>query len=119
MIRNLVHNAVQHARSRIDVSATVVDATARFVVGDDGYGIPPEDRDRVFQRFVRLDTARAREVGGTGLGLAIAAEVAASHGASICIGESALGGAEFTFEVSSTSQSTAARQVASGSRHPS
>ncbi len=101
MIRNLVHNAEQHARSKIDVSVTAIDATVRLVVGDDGPGIPPEDRDRVLQRFVRLDTARSRDSGGTGLGLAIAADVVSTHGGAIVVDEGKLGGAEFTVDLDS------------------
>jgi signal transduction histidine kinase len=52
----------------------------RLRVEDDGPGIAPDDRDRVFERFVRLDAARARDAGGSGLGLAIVETIAAAHG---------------------------------------
>jgi signal transduction histidine kinase len=99
MIRNLVHNAEQHARSNIDVGLTGLDAMVRLVVGDDGPGIPFEDRKRVLQRFVRLDTARSRNAGGTGLGLAIVAEVVSSHEGILTIEEGALGGAELVVDL--------------------
>ena len=51
-----------------------------LAVDDDGAGIPSEDRARVFERFVRLDDARARDLGGSGLGLAIVAQVVGAHG---------------------------------------
>ena len=62
---------------------------------DDGAGIPPEHRDRVFDRFVRLDEGRSRDAGGSGLGLAIVAEVARAHGGSVRVDDSPLGGARF------------------------
>jgi signal transduction histidine kinase len=65
-------------------------------VADDGPGIPPDQRERVFDRFVRLDAARARDAGGSGLGLAIAAEIVAGHNGAITIGDRAGGGARVT-----------------------
>ena len=79
-VLNLVSNAVRHARSevRLDVRTG---AEVQLRVTDDGPGIPPEDRERVFERFVRRDDARSRDAGGSGLGLAIVAElVARAHG---------------------------------------
>jgi signal transduction histidine kinase len=95
MMRNLVHNAEQHAEGRIDIAIETEPSGVHIVVGDDGPGIPVEDRDRVFERFVRLDTARARDTGGTGLGLAIVHEVVTSHGGTTTITEGRHGGTEF------------------------
>ena len=64
-------------------------------VADDGPGVPPDQRARVFERFVRLDDARARADGGAGLGLAIVAEVVAAHGGTVDVVDSPLGGALF------------------------
>jgi signal transduction histidine kinase len=58
---------------------------ATLIIADDGPGIPLADRARVFERFVRLDEGRARDVGGTGLGLAIVADVAIAHGGRVRI----------------------------------
>jgi hypothetical protein len=74
-------------------SLTEQTGTVQLVVEDDGPGVPPEDRHRVFERFVRLDDARARDHGGSGLGLAIVAEVATAHNGTVTIGDATLGGA--------------------------
>ena len=88
-VTNLVDNAVRHARSEVVMSARSVsagsDAGSRveIVVSDDGHGIPESDRERVFDRFARLDEARARDAGGSGLGLAIARELVRRAGGDI------------------------------------
>jgi signal transduction histidine kinase len=66
-----------------------------LAVEDDGDGVPLADRERVFDRFVRLDDARARDSGGSGLGLAIVREIAVAHGGSVAVGSAGLGGARF------------------------
>ncbi|MEV0840269.1 ATP-binding protein [Actinocatenispora sera] len=82
VVGNLLDNAVRHAETEVVASVSVQGDEAVVVVTDDGPGIPPADRDRVFDRFTRLDDGRARDEGGSGLGLAIVAElVAAHHGA--------------------------------------
>lgn len=92
MIRNLVDNAARHARTRIVFSlGEGDDGVVLLQIDDDGAGIPVEERDRVFERFVRLDEARARDHGGSGLGLAIVAEVVAAHGGTV-VGTDAPGG---------------------------
>ncbi|MET0788556.1 MAG: ATP-binding protein [Cellulomonas sp.] len=88
VLRNLVDNAARHAVDRVDV--VVADGTVR--VDDDGAGLAPEDRERVFERFVRLDEARERDAGGSGLGLAIAREIAREQGGDVVLGDSGLGG---------------------------
>lgn len=94
-IGNLLDNAARHARSRIEVTLQETGADVLFVVEDDGAGIAPQDRERVFARFSRLDDARTRDAGGAGLGLAIVAEVVAGHGGSLSLTESPGGGARF------------------------
>ncbi|MER5757743.1 HAMP domain-containing sensor histidine kinase [Streptomyces sp. NPDC002082] len=80
LLRNLLDNAARHARTVTDITVTSgADGLARVEVRDDGPGIPSADRERVFERFTRLDSARARNTGGTGLGLAIARDIAARH----------------------------------------
>lgn len=96
-VRNLLENAVRHAESKVVVSATAEGNSVRIVIEDDGPGIEKADRDRVFERFVRLDDARARSSGGSGLGLALVSSIAAEHGGEVTCGESVLGGARFEF----------------------
>ena len=92
VVRNLVDNAVRHAKSRVDIHVGSQDSSVVLTVSDDGGGIAPADRARVFERFVRLDSDRARSGGGTGLGLAIVAEVVAAHGGTVSIDDRPGGG---------------------------
>ncbi|MGX9791566.1 HAMP domain-containing sensor histidine kinase [Mycobacterium sp. MMS18-G62] len=87
LVRNLLENAARHARSRVEVTVRPHGEHAVVMVADDGPGIPECDRIRVFDRFVRLDSDRARTSGGTGLGLAIVAEIATAHGGTVTIGD--------------------------------
>ena len=96
VVRNLVDNARRHASSSVAVAVRAEGETAVVEVDDDGPGVPEDDRTRVFERFVRLDEARAREDGGSGLGLAIVAELVAAHGGTVTAAEApGLGGARF------------------------
>jgi signal transduction histidine kinase len=89
VVRNLVDNALRHAAGRVGVEI----GDGRVAVLDDGPGVPAADRERVFERFVRLDDARARGAsGGSGLGLAIAREVAREHGGDVVLGDGAAQG---------------------------
>ncbi|WP_239116480.1 sensor histidine kinase [Planotetraspora phitsanulokensis] len=98
-LRNLLDNAQRHARDAVDVQVRTCGGFAEVIVADDGPGIPEADRERVFERFTRLDSARSRDHGGTGLGLAIARDVAHSHDGSLRAGESSSGGARFVFRI--------------------
>ncbi|MDX6285838.1 MAG: hypothetical protein QOG53_1323 [Frankiales bacterium] len=79
VVRNLLDNAIRHARSRVVVQLTSGGSDATLVVADDGPGIPEEKRVEVFERFSRLDDARDRDAGGRGLGLAIVRDVVNAH----------------------------------------
>ena len=70
-----------------------------LTVDDDGAGIPEDQRERVFERFVRLDEARSRDAGGSGLGLAIVREIVRAHGGEATATASALGGARFSISL--------------------
>lgn len=95
VVQNLVDNAARHAEAVVAVAVRESDRGVELVVDDDGPGIPPEDRRRVFDRFVRLDEARARDAGGSGLGLAIVQEIATAHHGTVEVTASPLGGARF------------------------
>ena len=78
--RNTLENALRHADSTVAVTLESRDGGVRITVLDDGPGIPPEDRERIFERFIRLDAARTTATGGSGLGLAITREIVELHG---------------------------------------
>ena len=80
VVRNLLDNAARHARGAGRGGRAPDGASAVFTVDDDGAGVPEDQRERVFERFVRLDEARARDDGGSGLGLAIVREITRAHG---------------------------------------
>ena len=102
VVRNLVDNAVRHARSRVSVSLAARGSTVELIVDDDGHGIAARDFARVFDRFVRLDEARARDEGGAGLGLAIVREIVDLHDGTVTVGEAPDGGARFTVVLPAT-----------------
>ncbi|MFE1548726.1 sensor histidine kinase [Streptomyces sp. NPDC058718] len=91
LLRNLLANACRHATSKVEVEAVVAGATITLTVADDGPGIPPADRSRVFDRFTRLDASRTRTSGGAGLGLPIARDIATHHAGTLTIADSARG----------------------------
>ncbi|TYB53875.1 sensor histidine kinase [Microbispora tritici] len=91
LLVNLLDNAARHAASQITVSVRADGPTATLEVLDDGAGIAPEDRERVFDRFTRLEASRHRDAGGTGLGLAIAREIAEAHQGTLTIQDSERG----------------------------
>jgi signal transduction histidine kinase len=95
IVRNLADNAMRWATARVVFTAGAHDGDARLWVDDDGPGIPPDARERVFERFVRLDDARSRDDGGSGLGLAVAHGLVRASGGTIAAGDSPLGGARF------------------------
>ncbi|MGP3919168.1 ATP-binding protein [Nonomuraea sp. 10N515B] len=87
LLTNLLDNATRHAATRIDLTVTVEDDKVIVTVADDGEGIPPEDRERVFERFTRLESARVKDKGGSGLGLPLSREIATAHGGTLTIAE--------------------------------
>lgn len=99
VIRNLVDNAARHARSTVTLDCRREPDRVVVTIADDGPGIPRPDRGRIFERFVRLDSARTRESGGTGLGLAIVDEVVRAHRGTVSVGDAAAGGAVFTISL--------------------
>lgn len=95
LIRNLTENARRHARSAVALSLRERDGRVVFAVEDDGRGVDAGQRDRIFDRFVRLDEARDRDSGGSGLGLSIVREIATLHHGTVTVGDAAMGGARF------------------------
>ncbi|MFL9655920.1 ATP-binding protein [Streptomyces sp. PB17] len=95
VLANLLDNAQRHARSAVEVSVRRDGDEVVAAVADDGDGVPAADRERIFERFVRLDAARSRDDGGAGLGLAIARDVAVRHGGTLTVHDAPAGGALF------------------------
>ncbi|TXL62247.1 two-component sensor histidine kinase [Aeromicrobium terrae] len=97
-VSNLVENAVTYSpeSSRVAVTASLEGDDVHITVADHGIGIPGEDLDRIFERFYRVDPARARSTGGTGLGLSIVKHVAASSGGSVEVWSEPGEGSTFT-----------------------
>ncbi|KAK1176962.1 HAMP domain-containing sensor histidine kinase [Streptomyces sp. NBS 14/10] len=91
LLRNLIDNAARHATHRIQITVRNQDAWVDLTVHDDGPGVPAEDAERIFERFVRLDDARSRDHGGTGLGLAIARDLAHRHRGTLTLTPRTLG----------------------------
>ncbi|MFI8306122.1 sensor histidine kinase [Streptomyces sp. NPDC085927] len=91
LLRNLLDNAARHAAHRIQITLRNEDDWVVLTVHDDGPGVPPEDAERIFERFVRLDDARSRDHGGTGLGLAIARDLAHRHQGTLTLASRTLG----------------------------
>jgi signal transduction histidine kinase len=114
LFRNIFDNAVRYAHRRVLITARSIVDGVRVEIDDDGPGIPPADRDRVFNRFVRLDRSRERSTGTTGLGLAIAHEIAVAHHGHIAIADNPTGGARVvvTLPTASSGEPPTARSSA-------
>lgn len=102
-LRNLLENAVRYAHSHVAVTCReVLGSTGRLIrisVSDDGPGIAPADRERVFGRFVRLGKDRGRATGGTGLGLAVVQGIVERHGGRVYFSDPEIGGATAVMEL--------------------
>jgi len=102
LVRNVLDNAVRHAKTTVAVATVVMGNVIRLTIDDDGAGIPQHERTRVFERFARLDEARTADSGGSGLGLAIAHDIVDRHGGTISVETSPLGGARFVVHLLAT-----------------
>ena len=92
-----MNNALRYSQQTVKVTLQRQGSRASMTVEDDGPGIAPEERQRVFEPFVRLDPSRDRATGGCGLGLAIVHSIAQAFGGDVSCSQSELGGAQFTF----------------------
>jgi signal transduction histidine kinase len=95
VVRNLLDNADRHAGDHVEVALSSNNGTVDLVVEDDGPGIPEADRERVFDRFTRLDEGRTRDAGGAGIGLAIVRAIVERHGGGVRVEQGMNGGARF------------------------
>jgi signal transduction histidine kinase len=100
-LRNLLRNAIVHTEpgGLTRLSAQEHGDRVRLMVDDDGPGVPPSERERIFDRFARLDETRGRDAGGAGLGLAIARAIAVAHDGEVWVERSPEGGARFVIDL--------------------
>lgn len=101
VVRNLIDNGERHAASHLRVSLTTIGPWVRIAVEDDGPGVAIELREKVFERFARLEEARNRDAGGAGIGLALTKRIVETHNGRVFIEDSDLGGAAFIVELPS------------------
>ncbi|HUG09579.1 MAG TPA: ATP-binding protein [Opitutaceae bacterium] len=100
ILSNLVENAIRHGRENGEVTVTAApgaEGWLRVTVRDDGPGVPEAVRERIFERFFRVDKARARHKGGTGLGLSIVKNLVLAHGGEVRVDGATEGGSVFSF----------------------
>jgi two-component system sensor histidine kinase SenX3 len=100
-LRNLIDNAIRYSpeNTRVGVGIRSKDGLVAVSVTDQGEGLSPEDQERVFERFYRVDAARSRHTGGTGLGLSIVKHVVANHGGEVTLWSQPGQGSTFTIRL--------------------
>lgn len=108
VVANLADNAERHARKRVEFAVRREAGSVYLALIDDGPGVPPAMRERIFERFVRLDSARAHRDSGAGLGLAIVREITLAHGGDVWV-EDAEPGARFVVRLPVTPVAPAGR----------
>jgi len=109
-VHNLISNAVQYSPdgSRVGIGVSLENGVVEISVTDQGVGIPEDERDRVFERFFRVDAARSRNTGGSGLGLAIVKHVVQNHGGDVRVWSQQGRGSTFTIRLPEASHEIAA-----------
>lgn len=97
-LRNLIDNAVRYSpeNTRVGIGLSSRNGIAQVTITDQGIGIPPEEQERIFERFYRVDAARSRQTGGTGLGLSIVKHVIGNHGGEVSLWSQRGRGSTFT-----------------------
>ncbi|MCC9067736.1 sensor histidine kinase [Arthrobacter cryoconiti] len=100
-LRNLIDNAVRYSpeNTAVGIGLSVADGVVSVSVSDQGDGLSPEDQDRVFERFYRVDAARSRHTGGTGLGLSIVKHIVGNHGGEVTLWSAPKTGSTFTIRL--------------------
>jgi two-component system OmpR family sensor kinase len=118
VITNLMANAIRFTSddSPIDIRVSIDDAAERAMIEviDHGEGIPPQIREKIFQRFWRADTSRTRETGGSGLGLAIVSSIVAAHNGTVDVVETPGGGATFRISLPLAGSAASPQPVTAG-----
>lgn len=100
VLENIIQNAIRYTENgSVEMSTEVLNAEIKITIRDTGIGIPPEDINRIFERFYRVDKARSRKIGGTGLGLAITKHIIEAHGSKISVKSEVDKGSEFSFNL--------------------
>jgi len=106
VLSNIVQNAIRYTdKGKVEILTEILQDEIKISVKDTGIGIPPEDIDRIFERFYRVDKARSRKIGGTGLGLAITKHILEAHGSKISVKSLLDKGSEFSFSLKSNKKS--------------
>ncbi|MFF1832475.1 sensor histidine kinase [Paenarthrobacter sp. NPDC058040] len=100
-LRNLIDNAIRYSpeNTRVGVGVRTREGVVAISVTDQGEGLTPEDQERVFERFYRVDAARSRHTGGTGLGLSIVKHVVSNHGGEVTVWSQPGQGSTFTIRL--------------------
>ncbi|OAE00780.1 ATP-binding protein [Arthrobacter sp. OY3WO11] len=100
-LRNLIDNAIRYSpeNTRVGIGVRSREGLVSISVTDQGEGLSPEDQERVFERFYRVDSARSRHTGGTGLGLSIVKHVASNHGGEVTLWSQPGQGSTFTLRL--------------------
>jgi len=111
VVRNLTDNAARHASSEVCISLREEGPWVALRVGDNGEGVVPSDRERIFERFARLEEGRTRDRGGAGLGLALSKRIVEAHGGRIHVEDAPGGGAVFVVSLPSAGWTPAADGV--------
>ncbi|WP_245933271.1 sensor histidine kinase [Arthrobacter livingstonensis] len=115
-LRNLIDNAVRYSpeNTQVGIGLSVRDGVVSVSVSDQGDGMDPQDQERVFERFYRVDAARSRHTGGTGLGLSIVKHIVGNHGGEVTLWSAPKTGSTFTVRLPQLSTNDAGRSLPAG-----
>ncbi len=107
-LRNLIDNAVRYSsdNTQVGIALSVHDGVVSVSISDQGDGLSPQEQDRIFERFYRVDTARSRHTGGTGLGLSIVKHIISNHGGEVTLWSAPTMGSTFTVRLPELSNPT-------------